>query len=181
MLTWLNLLLATIWTLGVADAVVESADGGARTLTAFGRQLFEPGIPAGIYILCGLAASAALALVTTVARVRGRRLERRMAAELDDRVEEISHRAAGDAAREQLLRHRLVELQTSLDDLAARRDEAAEELRSARDRAVRLHEAATSQRAALQRLADLSEQQVVQIPDVPAELLTDESTVGSGE
>jgi hypothetical protein len=177
MLAWFNLLLATVWTVGVVDAVVESADTRGRTLTAFGRQLFEPGVPAGIYILCGLAASAALALVTTVARVRGRRLERQMAAELDDRAEELSHRAAGDAAREQLLRHRIAELQTSLDDLAARRDEAYEELRSTRDRTVRLHDAATSQRDALRRLANLSEQQVVQIPDVPQELLTDDTPV----
>jgi hypothetical protein len=181
MLAWLNLLLATVWTVGVVDAVVESADRGGRTLTAFGRQLFEPGVPAGIYVLCGLAASAALALVTTVARVRGRRLERRMAAELDDRVDEVSQRAAGDAAREQLLRHRIAELQTSLDELAARRDEAYEELQSTRDRTIRLHDAATSQRDALRRLASLSEQQVVQIPDVPQELLTDDSAVGSAD
>jgi septal ring factor EnvC (AmiA/AmiB activator) len=179
MLAWFNLLLATVWTVGVVDAVVESADRGGRTLTAFGRQLFEPGVPAGIYILCGLAASAALALVTTVARVRGRRLERRMAAELDDRVDEVSQRAAGDAARAQLLRHRIAELQTSLDELVARRDEANQELQSTRERAIRLHEAATSQREALRRLTDLSEQQVVQIPDVPRELLTDDSPVAS--
>jgi hypothetical protein len=181
MLAWLNLVLAAVWTVGVVDAVVESADRGGRTLTAFGRQMFEPGVPAGIYILCGLAASAALALVTAVARVRGRRLERQMAAELDDRVVEVAHRAAGDAAREQLLRHRIAELQTSLDDLVARRDEAAEELRSTRDRTIRLHDAATSQRDALRRLANLSEQQVVQIPDVPRELLTDESPVGTAD
>jgi hypothetical protein len=181
MLAWFNLLPATVWTLVVVDVVVESADGGGRTLTAFGHQLFEPGMPAGIYILCGLAASAALALVTTVARVRGRRLERQMAAELDDRVEEVAHRAAGDAARAQLLQHRIAELQTSLDDLAARHDEAYEDLRSTRDRAIRLHDAATSQRDALRRLANLSEQQVVQIPDVPQELLTDESPVGTAD
>jgi hypothetical protein len=177
MLAWFNLLLATVWTVGVVDAVVESADRGGRTLTVFGRQLFEPGTPAGIYILCGLAASAALALVTTVARVRGRRLERRMAAELDDRADELSQQAAGDAARAQLLRHRIAELQTSLDELVVRRDEAFEELRATRDRTVRLHAAATSQREALRRLADLSEQQVVQIPDVPQELLTDDTPV----
>jgi hypothetical protein len=181
MLAWLNLVLAAVWTVFVVDVVVESADHGGRTLTAFGRQLFEPGVPAGVYILCGLAASAALALVTTVARVRGRRLERRMAAELDDRVDEVSHRAAGDAARAQLLQHRIAELQTSLDDLAVRRDEAYEELQSARARTVRLHDAATSQRDALQRLANLSEEQVVAIPDVPEELLTDDTPVGRAD
>jgi hypothetical protein len=181
MLAWLNLVLAAVWTVFVVDVVVESADHGGRTLTAFGRQLFEPGVPAGVYILCGLAASAALALVTTVARVRGRRLERRMAAELDDRVDEASHRAAGDAARAQLLQHRVAELQTSLDDLAARHDEAYEELQTTRARTLRLHDAATSQRNALQRLANLSEQQVVEIPDIPQELLTDDSPVGTAD
>ncbi len=179
MLAWLNLVLAAVWTAVVVDVVVESGDGGGQTLTAFGRRLFEPGVPAGVFILCGLAASAALALVTTVARVRGRRLERRMAAELDDRVVDASHRAAGDAAREQLLRHRIGELQTSLDGLVARQHEAEEELRAARDRTIRMHEAATNQREALRRLADLSDEQVVQIPDIPQELLADDMPVRS--
>jgi hypothetical protein len=179
MLAWINVVLAAVWTVCVVDTVAESADSRGRTLTAFGRRLFEPGVPAGIYILCGFAASAALAVVITGARVRGRRLERRMAAELDDRVEEVSRQAAGDAARTQLLRHRIAELQTSLDDLVVRRDETYEEVQAARDRAVRMHEAAAVQREALRRLANLSEEQVIQIPDVPQELLTDDAPVRS--
>jgi len=64
-------------------------------------------------------------MVTAVAYARGRRLERRMAAELDGRWEEISERSASDATRIRLLSWRVAELQTLTDrladDLAARR------------------------------------------------------------
>jgi hypothetical protein len=67
-----------------------------------------------------LSASAALAMVTAVAYARGRRLERRMAAELDDRFAELAERDAGDTAH-RLLTWRLAELQTLVDRLLEER------------------------------------------------------------
>jgi hypothetical protein len=65
-------------------------------------------------------------MAIAVGYARGRRLERRMAAELDGRWEEISERSASDATRIRLLSWRVAELQTLVnrlgDDRAARRD-----------------------------------------------------------
>ncbi|MDP9185339.1 MAG: hypothetical protein M3O29_06710, partial [Actinomycetota bacterium] len=55
-----------------------------------------------------------------VAYARGRRLERRMAAELDARFAELAERDAGDTAR-RLLTWRLAELQTLVDRLLEER------------------------------------------------------------
>ena len=60
-------------------------------------------------------------MVTALAYARGRRLERRMAAELDGRWEEISERNAGDATRIRLLSWRVAELQTLANRLTAER------------------------------------------------------------
>ena len=112
------IVLAVAWSAVAIELVVESARTGARELVAFGSVLAAPGATVGIWILCGVSASAALAMVTAVAYVRGRRLERRMAAELDERWEEISERSASDATRIRLLSWRVAELQTLTDRLA---------------------------------------------------------------
>ena len=57
-----------------------------------------------------VSASAALAMAIAVAYARGRRLERRMAAELDERWAALAERDAGDAARKNLLSWRIAEL-----------------------------------------------------------------------
>ncbi|TMM23288.1 MAG: hypothetical protein E6F95_06195, partial [Actinobacteria bacterium] len=79
----LFIVLATTWSAVVIELVIESARTRGRELVAFGSVLAAPGGFAGIWILCGVSATAALAMVTAVAYARGRRLERRMAAELD--------------------------------------------------------------------------------------------------
>ena len=121
----LFIVLATAWSGLVIELVIESARTGARELAAFGYVLAAPGGSVGIWILCGVSATAALAMVTAVAYARGRRLERRMAAELDGRWEEISERSASDATRIRLLSWRVAELQTLVnrlgDDRAATR------------------------------------------------------------
>jgi hypothetical protein len=76
----LFIVLATAGSALVIELVIESARTGARELVAFGYVLAAPGGSVGIWILCGVSATAALALVTAVAYARGRRLERRMAA-----------------------------------------------------------------------------------------------------
>jgi len=114
----LFIVLATTWSAVVIELVIESARTRGRELVAFGSVLAAPGGFAGIWILCGVSATAALAMVTAVAYARGRRLERRMAAELDGRWEEISERSASDATRIRLLSWRVAELQTLTDRLA---------------------------------------------------------------
>ena len=118
----LFIVLATAWSALVAELVIESARTEARELVAFGSVLAAPGGTAGILILCAVSATAALAMVTAVAYARGRRLERRMAAELDGRWEEISERNAGDATRIRLLSWRVAELQTLANRLTAERE-----------------------------------------------------------
>jgi hypothetical protein len=130
-LSVLYLLAAVALSVGVGDAVIESASTDPMQIVVFGRVLLEPGTPEGIWILCGMSAVAALALVSAVARIRGRRLERRLAAELDARYAEMSSKAAGDAARAHLLDARVAELQTWYERAVAERDQAREELESA--------------------------------------------------
>jgi hypothetical protein len=127
----LSLLLAVGLAVGVIETVIESARQDAMTIVAFDRVLFEPGLPAGIWILCAMSAVVALALVTAAASIRGRRLERRLAAELDARYEDMSSKAAGDAARAHLLEARVAELQTWVERANAERDEAREAMKEA--------------------------------------------------
>ena len=94
----LFIVLATAWSALVAELVIESARTGARELVAFGYVLAAPSGSIGIWILCGVSATAALALVSAVAYARGRRLERRMAAELDERREQLLADAASAAS-----------------------------------------------------------------------------------
>jgi hypothetical protein len=112
---------AAAWAAVAVDIVIESARVGAREIWAFGHVIASPGVPAGIWVVCGVSATAALAMVTAVAYVRGRRLERRMAAELDESRAEMARRGAGDAARMRLLSWRVAELQTLVDRFMAER------------------------------------------------------------
>jgi hypothetical protein len=129
----LFLIVALAWGVAVTDAVIESAQVDAERIIAFGRVLFDPGsVEDGILILCALSATAALAVVIAVSWVRGRRLERRMAAELDERIATRSVADAGDAAVSRLMEHRVDELQTSVDTLTAQRDAIYEEIQSLR-------------------------------------------------
>jgi hypothetical protein len=132
-MAYVLIVLAAGYAAAVTQTVIESTRTGGRTIMAFGNVLFEAGLPHGIWILCGLSASAALALAAAVAHARGRRLERRMAAELDARYEQASVRATGDVARERLLGGRMTELQTSIDTLTAQRDKVYEDVMRARE------------------------------------------------
>jgi len=114
----LFIVLATTWSAVVIELVIESARTRGRELVAFGSVLAAPGGFAGIWILCGVSATAALAMVTAVAYARGRRLERRLAAERDGRREESCERSGTDATRIRLLSWRVAELQTLTDRLA---------------------------------------------------------------
>ena len=114
------IVLASVWCAVVIEVVQESVRAEGRALVAFGRVLVALPLDTTMIVLCAMSASAALAMVAAVAHARGRRLERRMAAELDARYAELADRDAGDTAR-RLLTWRLAELQTLVDRLLEER------------------------------------------------------------
>ena len=116
--------LAALWCAISFELVVESARTQGQELVLFGNVLAAPAVSVTIVVLCVVSASAALAMAIAVAFARGRRLERRMAAELDDRWAALAERDAGDAARKNLLSWRIAELQTLVEQLLAERQAA---------------------------------------------------------
>lgn len=128
------LVLALGWSVFVTSAVLQSAAVDTAQIVAFEQVMYTPeSIEEKILLLCAMSASAALALVTGMYMIRGRRLERRMAAELDDRMATRLERGAGDSAVSRLLEHRVAELQTSVDTLTAQRDAIYDEIRGLRE------------------------------------------------
>ncbi len=116
MLLYFPIVLASVWCALVVEVVQESVRTEGLALVAFGHVLAAPPLDVTIITLCVLSASAALAMVTAVAFARGRRLERRMAEELDARYADLAERDAGETAH-RLLTWRLAELQTLVDRL----------------------------------------------------------------
>jgi hypothetical protein len=117
------IVLASVWSALVVEVVLETVRMEGRAVVAFGRVLATPPLDVTILVLCVSSASAALAMVTAVAYARGRRLERRMAEELDARYAELAERDAGDTSQ-RLLSWRLAELQTLVDRLLDERRSA---------------------------------------------------------
>jgi len=118
---------ASVWCAISVEMVWETARAEGRALVLFGHVVAAPSVSATIVICCAVSAAAALAMAIAVGYARGRRLERRMAAELDARWAELAERDAGDAARRELLNWRLAELQTLVDRLLADRQAASKE------------------------------------------------------
>jgi ABC-type anion transport system duplicated permease subunit len=160
------IVLATVWTAFVVETIIESARAFGGSIIFLGRNLFMPGIRPGILILCGLAATAGLAWTAALAYERGRRLERRMAAELDARYQEMTTQAAGDAARAGLLSWRVSELRTSMDDLIAKRDRIQAEMELARRRTSELRALADDYTRSRTELQD----RLIRLPDIEDEL-----------
>jgi hypothetical protein len=158
--------LATVWTVVVVDTVVESARVFGGSILFLRRTVLTPGIRPGILILCGLAASAGLAWAAAVAYARGRRLERRMAAELDTQYQELTTKAAGDAARTGLLEWRIGELSTSMEDLMAKRDRIQAEMELAQRRTSELQALSEDYKRSLTELQD----RLIRLPDIEDEL-----------
>ena len=129
---------ATLWTAAVVETIVESVRAFGAGIQIFGRTIITPGIRPSIFVLCGLAASAGIAWAAAIAYARGRRLERRMAADLDERYQEMTTRVAGDIARAELASWRANELGASLEDLVHQRDEILAEMDLARKRTSEL-------------------------------------------
>jgi hypothetical protein len=118
---------AWVWCAISIEMVWESVRTDGRALVLFGHVVAAPPVSATIVILCAVSAAAALAMAIAVGYARGRRLERRMAAELDARWADLAERDAGDAARRELLTWRLAELQTLVDRLLEDRRAATQE------------------------------------------------------
>lgn len=167
--------VSSLWTAVVVDIVVESAPSGATKLSVFGQVLSRPTSGVGITVLTALSASAAFALSATIALSKGRRLERRMAAELDERWESISQRSAGSVARGELLEWRSAELQTTLDELLSKRDELLAEIVDLRKRTAESRRTARAQRESLNQASSAKRpnenagSDTVVVPDIDAE------------
>ncbi len=160
------IVLATLWTAFVVETIIESARAFGGSILFLGRTLLTPGIRPGIFILCGLAATAGLAWTAALSYERGRRLERRMAAELDARYQEITTQAAGDVARAGLLSWRVAELRTSMDSLTQRRDEIVAEMELARRRTSELRALTQDYKRSLIELQD----RFIRLPEIDDEL-----------
>jgi hypothetical protein len=160
------IVVATAWSALVVDTIVESTEAGGGSIVTFRTTLLIPGVRVGVLILCGLAASAGLAMATAVAYARGRRLERRMAAELDARYQEMTARAAGDVARAGLLSWRVAELRTSMHDLTGQRDQLLAEMELTRRRTAELRALAEDYKRSLTELQD----RLLVLPDIEDEL-----------
>jgi hypothetical protein len=160
------IVLATVWSALVIETIAESVRAFGGSIRFLGRTLITPGIRPGVLILCGLAASAGLAWAAAVAYARGRRLERRMAAELDARYQEITTKAAGDVARAGLVGWRVAELRTSLEELSERRDGILAEMELARRRTSELRALSDDYKRSLTELQD----RLIVLPDIEDEL-----------
>lgn len=160
------MLLAAAWTACVVETIIESTRTFGGTILFLDRTLIDPGIRPGILILCGLAASAGLAWAIAVSFARGRRMKKRMSAALDTQYQEVTTKAAGDAARTGLLTWRMGELQTEVNELAAKRDRAQSEMELAQRRTVELRALADDYKRSLTELQD----RLITLPDIEDEL-----------
>ena len=163
---YIAIALATVLTAVVVETIIESARTFGGSIQFLGRTMLAPGIRPGVFILCGLAASAGLAWAAAVAYARGRRLERRMAAELDERYQEITAKAAGDVARAGLISWRVAELRTSMDTLLAQRDEVLAQMELARRRTSELRALSDDYKRTLSELQD----RLIILPEIEDEL-----------
>lgn len=118
----LLIVLALVWASLVLAAVIGSASTGGASIVVFDRELFVPGTPEGVWVLCGLAASAGLALAWAIGSWSRRRHRARLSAELDERWAQRSHEATAEGARGRLLESRERELDEMVHTLTAQRD-----------------------------------------------------------
>lgn len=139
------ILLALVWAGIVLAAVIGSAPTGGASIVAFDRELFTPGTPEGVWVLCGLAVSAGLALAWAFGAWSRRRHGARLSAELDERWAQRSHESTAEGARGRLLESRERELDEMVHTLTAQRDALLGEiavLRASAPKVIEVPEAA---------------------------------------
>jgi TolA-binding protein len=162
--------LAIACAAAVADIVVESASSDLTQLSLFGTELYTTTGRTGIFIAAALVAAATAAVVASLAALHGRRIERRMAGDLDDRWQQLSERNAGFEARNELLTWRARELENQIEDLSSQRDEMIEEMDAARKRAREIREQARELKRAMATARDGGrEDDIVILPDAELE------------
>jgi hypothetical protein len=144
--------IAAAWTAVVVDVVAESASSGGRTISLLGHAITRATPRTGVIYLAVLAASAALALAAAISFVSGRRMERRMADELDDSWDALSRKEASQT-RLELFEWRAGELDTTVNQLVRQRDNLLDEMSRIREQTAALREAAIEQRASLERFS----------------------------
>ncbi len=148
------------------DLAIESAQSGLTQLTLFGNDVHTATGHSGVYIVVGLVAVFAAALATSLATLRGRSLERRMAAQLDGRWQQISERNAGFEARNELLTWRARELENQIEDLESQRTELIEEMDHNRIRTRKLRDQARLMKQAIASAGEgATVQDLVLVPD----------------
>lgn len=165
-MTLMFLLLGTAfaWTVVAIDLVAESAARGGRAIVVFGTVLFRPPVETGILVIAAVAAAAGVALAATAAFGRGRWLERRIADEVDEHYQEISVKAAGWEAREDLLRWQIADLERQQAKLISKRDELITEMQTARRATSDLRKVARKQKEAIDRVVKAADEVVI-VPD----------------
>lgn len=169
----ISIVLVVISAVGAAlagDLAVESASSGLTRLTMFGNDLYTTTAHTGVFIVVGLVAAFAAALAASLASLRGRNIERRMAEQLDGRWQQISERNAGFEARNELLTWRARELENQIEDLESQRTELIEEMDRNRARTRKLREQARMMKRAIASAGDLgAAQDLVLVPDSDAD------------
>jgi len=111
-----------------------------------------------------------------IGALRGRRIRRRAAAAAaaaETRWETRSQQETSEIAKERLLTSRITQLQGTMDGLLANRDQAIEEMRAAKERTTELDRIASAQRRTLLEMGKIADEQVIRLPEIPAELLSD--------
>jgi hypothetical protein len=144
--------IAALWSAVVVDVVAESASSGGRTISLLGHTLSRATPHTGVIYLAALAASAAIGLAAAISFVSGRRMERRMAGDLDDRWDALSRKEQSET-RLELFEWQVGELDTTVNQLVRQRDNLLEEMGRIRERTAALREAAIEQLASLERFS----------------------------
>lgn len=137
------LIVATSWTVVTIAAIAESARSDAREIIVFGTTVLEPGSPAGVWILVGMAVLALLLWALWISYARGHRLEQRMATELEEGWSEsppLRESAATttapveDALADEGPRRSAAEIDEEMAELEERRDDLFVELKDVQAR-----------------------------------------------
>lgn len=153
------------WGIVVTDVVAESARSGGRNISIFGHRIATGLGPAlASWTIAALSCSAVVAIAFAWHFWRVGRLERQIDTEIERRWNELSLRAAGMEARNNLLEWRVPILQSNVNELLGKRDELLGDLSHINERKRVLKEII----ADMERSLDPQAPSVVRLPESPA-------------